>query len=86
MKGLKTVYVDSSNDNTDKNVTVIENDDDIDDNPKIVMRWINVTLLRVWKPFYCWVVRESVMELCLYLRRFAKQMTVIKQRKLISFI
>lgn len=38
MKGLKTVYVDSSNDNTDKNVTVIENDDDIDDNPKIVMR------------------------------------------------
>ena len=81
-----TVYVDSSNDNTDKNATVSEDDDDIDDNANIVRQWIKVTVLRVWKPFYCWVVRESVTGLCLYLRRFAKQMTVIKQRKLISFI
>lgn len=35
MKVLKTVYVDSSNDDTDKNATVSE-DDDIDDNAKIV--------------------------------------------------
>jgi hypothetical protein len=28
VKGLKTVYVDSSNDNIDKNGTVIEDDDD----------------------------------------------------------
>lgn len=79
------VYVDSSNDDTDKNATVSE-DDDIDDNAKIVRQWIKVTVLRVWKQFYCWVLRESVTGLCLYLRRFAKQMTVMKQRKLISFI
>jgi len=36
VKGLMTVYVDSSNDNTDKNATVSEDDDDIDDNANIV--------------------------------------------------
>jgi len=33
VRGRKTVYVDSSNDNTDKKTTVIEDDDD--DNAKI---------------------------------------------------
>jgi hypothetical protein len=37
MKGLKTPYVDISNDNTDKNSTFTEDDDDYDDNAKIVM-------------------------------------------------
>ena len=31
MKGLKTVYAESSNDKIDKNATVIEDDDDDDD-------------------------------------------------------
>jgi len=30
MKGLMTIYVNSSNDNIDKNATVIEDDDDND--------------------------------------------------------
>jgi hypothetical protein len=34
VKELKTVYVDSSNDNIDKNATVIEDDDD--DNAKLL--------------------------------------------------
>jgi hypothetical protein len=84
VKGLKTVYVDSSNDNIDKNATVIE-----DDNNAIMytcMQWIMVTVLWVRKPFCCWAVRESETELCLYLRRFAMQMTVIKQCKPVPFI
>jgi hypothetical protein len=36
VKGLKTVYVDSSNGNTDKNATVIEDGNDDDDNAKLL--------------------------------------------------
>jgi hypothetical protein len=52
----------------------------------MVMQWIIVIALWVWKPFYCWAVRKSITKLCMYLCRFTMQMAVITLREPVSFI